>query len=170
MRSVFLLVEQQNRNVVMKNFDLCCDQSFESSSGEKQWNILKDGDGLFYICEISAETLFCEMEDEKYFGRIGVSKRKFACWQIDISGRHDGTGELLKLLHSLFSDLPGYVVDDYTNYFWTLAEIEKSVCIQGHPFFVVSVGITRREIITDQNKYRRRISTGRISIKSRRIK
>ena len=134
MRSVFIVTDVTDREKVIDFLDNNCDQTFVTRD-RQQWNIFKDEDGLFYIYEISADELFSELEGKTYFNRLDRGCKKYACWQIDISGRHAGTAEIKRLLGVLLSEFDAYAVDDYTNYFWTLHEIDNDVLVEGHTFF-----------------------------------
>jgi len=56
-------------------------------------------------------------------------------WGVDISGRHDGTTEVMELAIALLSKFPMYVMDDYTNHCWTYEEIANETKIERHKFF-----------------------------------
>lgn len=55
--------------------------------------------------------------------------------QVDVSGRHSGSEEVLLLLQSLLSMFDGVAIDDYTSHAWTLKEIMDEDCYQNHTFF-----------------------------------
>ena len=131
MRSCFFIFEEKNINAVTVFLHSYCDESFE----EIQWNILKNGDGLFYIRIYPAEELFIYIEDKSYFYKLSNMQYPLLYCQVDISGRHDGTPEIRRLLTQLFSKVRGYAMDDYTDYFWTHKEIYNNVLIEGHRFF-----------------------------------
>lgn len=134
MRSVFILIDRKDREKVIHFLNKYCNDTFVAMDHE-QWNVRKDGDAIFYIYETSAEELFSEMEEKTYFDKLDGEHKRYACWQIDISGRHDGTAEIKQLLGALFSELSGFVVDDYTDYFWTFSEIDNDTRVEGHTFF-----------------------------------
>ena len=134
MRSVFFIFEKQNEEAVIDFLDEYCDQSFYVNQ-DKQWNVLKDGDGLFYIYQISPDELFAKMEDKTYFNKLDTMEKPLSVWQADISGRHNGRPEIKDLFIALLSKIHGYAVDDYTDYFWSLAEIKADEKIMNHPFF-----------------------------------
>lgn len=135
MRSVFMLFETRHRDAVVEFLDQYCDEKFKKRE-TTQWNVLKNGDGMFYIDEISMDQLLMEIgDDSPYLYILETLQKPLCCWQIDISGRHDGTVEIKQLLHELLSQINGFAMDDFTEYFWTLEEIENGTLVEGRAFF-----------------------------------
>jgi hypothetical protein len=130
-RSCFFIFEEQNKNVIKDFLSSCCGESHD----EKQWNILKNGAGLLYISIYPAEKLFNEIENNTHFYKTGNMQPPLLCCQIDVSGRYDGTPEIIYLFTRLFDRVKGYAMDDYTDYFWSFEEIKNNVLVEGHRFF-----------------------------------
>jgi hypothetical protein len=124
MRTVFIVLEKQNEECITNFLDNNCNESFVQNT-EKQWNIFKNNDGLFYINRISTDVLFSEMEDKLYFYKIDRLIKPLIAFQIDISGRYNATLEIKELLISILSEFEGYAIDNYSNNFWSLDEINN---------------------------------------------
>ena len=137
MRSILFVFEEINKNNVANFLDRHCDESWTEGQ-YKQWNILKNGDPIFYIRNIEPiELLLNGMEEDEKQDVISQNNLlcSLLCCQIDISGRHEGTPEIKALLSQLFSATRGYAMDDFTNHLWSYDEIENDVSVKGHGFF-----------------------------------
>jgi hypothetical protein len=53
----------------------------------------------------------------------------------DVSGRVPGDKEVLSFVRTILSQFDGLVQDDYSANVWSLADIERNVLKDGHPFF-----------------------------------
>jgi hypothetical protein len=52
----------------------------------------------------------------------------------DISGRHYGTNQATRFITTMLSRFRGVAVDDYTEHFWTLEEIQRGDSFEGLKF------------------------------------
>ena len=155
MRSIFFIFEEQNKNIVASFLDEHCDQSWTEGQ-YKQWNILKNGNPIFYIRDIEPieSMLFGMEEDHKQdiFRQNNLQCSLLYC-QIDISGRYEGTPDVQALLSRLFNTVRGYAMDDFTSHLWSYDEIENDVLIEGHVFFDNDGWYEGDKICIDLNKH-----------------
>ncbi|WP_223596684.1 DUF3888 domain-containing protein [Neobacillus bataviensis] len=139
MRSVILIFEDDKQDAIIRFFDSYCNESF-GEWPEKQWNVLVNDDACLYINPIfEYEDDFIpfieDIEDEDSLKILKEIDNNVVLWGIDISGRHDGRKEVTELIIQLFSVESGYAIDDYTDHFWTMEEIQNKKLIKGHAFF-----------------------------------
>lgn len=138
MRTVFLVFESKQKSKAEKFLDQYCDRCHQHES-IKQWQIdahqtidpeqiclyldnqpLRDDD--FVLEEEHALEMWSSLYDPLVF-------------MVNISGKHDGTAELLDFVQSFLNNIPGFVLDDYTEHFWTHEELANHSTFAGHPFF-----------------------------------
>ena len=134
MRSVFLIFENSLSECISKFFDEYCDTNSNCKIPGKQWYVLNNNDPCLYIDSIPLDEndlCFEDLGTPLLFSRM----ENPVVWSVDISGRHDGTTEVMELVTLLLSEFPIYFMDDYTNHFWTLEEITDNKKIEGHCFF-----------------------------------
>lgn len=53
----------------------------------------------------------------------------------DVSGRSEGTTEVIAFVSGLLGEFDGVATDDFTDHFWTLEEIERGELEDGTKFF-----------------------------------
>jgi len=134
MRSIFLLFESDLINDISEFLDKYCN-SCSGTFPVRQWIVTKDNNPCLYIDNIPVE------ESDMYFDDTGGVPLPYSqmknpiVWMVDISGRHDGTTEVIELATALLSKFSMYCMDDYTNHCWTYEEIIKKAEIEGHKFF-----------------------------------
>lgn len=134
MRSVFLVFESRLSECISKFLDDYCVMNSNCIPPVKQWIVLCNNDPCLYIDNIP----LCE--NDLCFEDLGIPPllsymENPVVWSVDISGRHDGTTEVMGLATALLSEFPIHLMDDYTNHFWTLEEITDNKKIEGHCFF-----------------------------------
>jgi len=136
MRSISLLFESSLINNLSEFFDEYCD-SYAGTFPVRQWIVAKDNDPCLYIDNIPVEENDMAFFDEDSEGvPLPYSQMKSPIiWSVDISGRHEGTEEVMELATALLSKFPMYLMDDYTMHCWTYEEIINNVKIEGHKFF-----------------------------------
>ena len=132
MRSVFLLFESQLSKSVIKFLDEYCGTA-NGKSPDRQWIVLCDNDPCLYVYE----SPLCEddLAFEDGIPPLYSLMEEPTVWMVDVSGRHDGTKEVMKLAAALLLNFPLYLMDDYTNHCWTLEEITGNKIIEGRCFF-----------------------------------
>jgi hypothetical protein len=129
MRSICLIFENNLTECISKLLDEYCNDKYE-----EQWIVRYNNDPCLYIWN----TPLCEYDlsfVENGTPSIYSEMENPVVWAVDISGRHDGTTQVLELATALLSKFEIYLMDDYTNHFWTLEEITGNTKIEGHCFF-----------------------------------
>jgi len=133
MRSVFFVFECSISENISAFLDVYCDY-FNLSSTVKQWIVQCNNDPCLYIenTHLSEKDLCFE---DSGIPLLFSDMANPVVWSVNISGRHDGATEVVELVTALLSEFPMYIMDDYTNHFWTLEEITYNKKIEGHCFF-----------------------------------
>lgn len=95
-----------------------------------------DGDPVLYIDIYQNEDLRSECGDEAYEAIVSSFRGHptTSVW-VNVSGRHDGTPEVLTCVTSLLRALSGVALDGYTDHAWTLDELQAGARVKEHPFF-----------------------------------
>ncbi|MDQ2087026.1 hypothetical protein RBH29_11365 [Herbivorax sp. ANBcel31] len=135
MRTVFAFFHQADRNNIVECLNTIC-----TNNQNIQWVYLKKGDVVLYIefddKKYLMNDLYNEEEQETQLLLSLLQERELdLILQIDISGRHSGTEEVIILLKALLSKFDGVAIDDYTSHAWTLDEIANGYLFKNHLFF-----------------------------------
>lgn len=140
MRSAFLIFEEKQTNNLVDFLDSYCDASY-GTPPVKYWHIWAyekkpSEDICLYIDSdsLGENDFHMLIEDESSFELL-LNLNNAVVWMVDISGRHDGTAELLDFIKAFLKEMPAYVKDDYTDHFWTYEELENNLKVEGHTFF-----------------------------------
>jgi hypothetical protein len=133
MRSIFLLFESILTNDISEFLDKYC-TSHSGIFPVRQWIIVSDNDPCLYIDNTPLEEIDLSFEDSG-IPLLYSQMKNPVVWAVDISGRHNGTAEVMELATALLSTFMMYLMDDYTNHCWTYEEITMNTKIEGHKFF-----------------------------------
>jgi len=151
MRSVFLIFEEKYKDKVDDFLDHYCDKSQKdprlvlaydkTSTGVlyvRDYEPLKPDDPL-ELDEIDLKGIFYN-RGNFYFEDIATIDLLAGLHNpyeltVDISGRFDGTAEVLDFVKAFLKEIPAFTLDDYTDHFWTHEEIVNHSKFEDHPFF-----------------------------------
>ncbi len=134
MRSIFLIFESELTDDISAFLDTYCVLNTNCDHPIKQWIVFGNNDPCLYIDNRPLSETDLSFDDTG-IPPIYVSMKNPVVWAVDISGRHDGTAEVMELVRALFAEFTVYLMDDYTNHFWTPQEIIEGNMIEGHHFF-----------------------------------
>lgn len=126
---------------VLVHLSGCTDAQLASALSEmypgrkEPWLHMADDDPCLYIRILQADEAESWFPEElapalRHFG--GVVPLTVVA---DVSGRHDGTTQVRQLAVALLSRFKGIAEDEYSDRLWSLDEIQRDACVDGHRFF-----------------------------------
>jgi len=132
MRSIFVFIKKSDREQVIACLNSICTKRNGSTDA---WITETNGDPVLYV-EFSENSFQNEIGANEWNDLVSkLGEEPKMSISVDISGRHDGKNEVMNFLASFLEINEGYVMDDYTDYAWSLNEIRNSVLVEGLPFF-----------------------------------
>jgi hypothetical protein len=132
MRSAFIYIREPRATTLVSHLDSICTKR---NGPNEAWLIERDGDPVLYV-EFYEKKYWDEIEPfswEALVTKLGGVPECAIC--VDVSGRHRGKEDLFGFLEDFLKRYDGVVLDDFTDYSWSLPEILDGKRIDGHSFF-----------------------------------
>jgi hypothetical protein len=132
MRSAFIYIREPRAVALVSHLDAICSRR---NGQNEAWLIEKDDDQVLWV-EFYENEYWDEVEPvswEALVAKLGGVPACAIC--VDVSGRHPGKEELFKFLADFSKRYEGCILDDFTDYSWSVSEILEGKRINGHSFF-----------------------------------